>query len=127
MEGLYIRELPIDVHTKFIETHTGILKNLLDFLLPDTRVSKDETRFEKRYSLKHKPSIIRFRILDASVSQDLARLPITDLAIPIDEFTGLHLTCNTIYIVENEINFLTFPLIENSIVIWGKGFAVEQL
>jgi hypothetical protein len=31
---LYVRELPINVHTKFVEEHVGILRELLEELLP---------------------------------------------------------------------------------------------
>ncbi len=125
--GLYIRELPIDVHTKFIETHIRILKTLLDFLLPEDGVRPNETEFEKRYGLKQKPGRIRFRILDAAITENVFPEGITDISMPSGEFQTLNLNCRFIFIVENEMNFLAFPEKEKSIVIWGKGFAVENL
>ena len=31
------------------------------------------------------------------------------------------------YIVENKVNFLTFPAVAKSIVIWGKGYGVASI
>ncbi|MCP4146792.1 MAG: hypothetical protein GY757_03485, partial [bacterium] len=33
--GLYIRELPIKVHTKFVEQHKAILREMLEHLIPE--------------------------------------------------------------------------------------------
>ena len=48
----YIRELPIDVHTKFIEENKPILKSLPHVLIPD-RIDANESVFEKRFYLKY--------------------------------------------------------------------------
>lgn len=127
LPDIYARELPIDVHTKFIETHTGILKSLLDVLLPEKSINQDTNQFEKRYGLKYKPSLIRFRILDYDVNNDFIKPGIEDISIPVFDFQGLSLSCRNVFIVENEINYLTFPAVDKSIVIWGKGYAVENL
>ena len=50
--NLYIRELPINVHTKFIEQNQGILNELLSAILPDDAINKEETDFEKRFGLR---------------------------------------------------------------------------
>ena len=46
--NLYIRELPIQIHTKFIENNKAIIKELLDILIPE-HINKNETNFEKRF------------------------------------------------------------------------------
>ena len=51
------------VHTKFIETHIGILKSLLDELIPD-KTQREEDIFEKRYKIKYAEPRIRIRFLD---------------------------------------------------------------
>ena len=127
VDGFYIRELPVKVHTKFIEQHKGILKSIFDVILPEGRINSQENNFEKRYGLRFKPPVVRFRTLDDSVSIELAKLKFSDLAVPVSEFESLAIAPTKVFIVENEINFLTFPLVEDSIVIWGKGFAVENL
>ena len=60
---LYIRELPIRVHTKFIESHKGIIKDLLEILIPEV-INEDENRFERRFNLKYDEPLVRFRIID---------------------------------------------------------------
>ena len=120
---LYIRELPIQVHTKFIENNKGIIRELLDIIITEY-ISADEKQFENRFNLKYDEPLVRFRILDESVSQQLFG-GIYDISIPISEFQHLSLPIRTIYVVENKINMLTFPIIKNSIVVWGHGFGVD--
>ena len=124
--GLYIRELPIRVHTKFIEANKGILKKLLDYLLPTAMIQTDENTFEKRFGLKFKEDLIRIRILDRNITIKTLK-GISDLALPLSQFAGLNLECGKVFIVENIMNFLTFPVVPQSVVIWGRGFAVENL
>ena len=126
---LYIRELPITVHTKFIEKKAPILKELLDILIaPFTK--KDKTKFEKRFNLKYSPPLIRFKILDAKIS---ARhfSGINDLSIPLEQFNALHLNLEKVIIVENKTNLhtiaLTLPEMEKTMVIFGSGFKVQNL
>ena len=120
---LYIRELPIQVHTKFIENNTGIIRELLDIIIAEY-VNFEEKKFEPHFNLKYDEPIARFRILDESVSQQQFG-GVEDISIPISEFRHLCLPIQTIYVVENKINMLTFPSKRDSIVIWGHGFGVD--
>lgn len=120
---LYIRELPIQVHTKFIENNSGIIRELLDILIADY-VNIEERKFEARYNLKYDEPLVRFRLLDEAISQQLFG-GIDDISLPISEFQHLSLPIHTVYVVENKINMLTFPVKRNSIVIWGHGFGVD--
>ncbi|MBP5456221.1 MAG: hypothetical protein J6Y37_06950 [Paludibacteraceae bacterium] len=122
---LYIRELPINVHTKFIENNKGIIKELLDIIIGDY-VNADEKQFEVRFNLKFDEPIVRFRILDKTVSQSVFA-GVTDLSIPISQFQLLSIPIQIVYIVENKINMLSFPIRNDSIVIWGHGFGIEVL
>ncbi len=65
---IYLRQVDISgVDTKFIETRKGLLMELLDLVLPplayDPQFSGAQA-FERRYGLRTKPSLIRFRLLD---------------------------------------------------------------
>ncbi|MGE0930884.1 Wadjet anti-phage system protein JetD domain-containing protein [Cytophagales bacterium EPR-FJ-38] len=119
----YIRELPIPVHTKFIEENKGILRLLLDELVPDI-VNTSENHFEKRFFLKYDQSLIRFRLLDKSCWGEISY---DDITIPIEQFKSTTLKCSRVFIIENKMNFLAFPKVSHSIAIWGKGFAVDSL
>ena len=120
---LYVRELPIQVHTKYIENNSGIIRELLDIIIAEY-VNFEEKKFEPHFNLKYDESLVRFRILDESVSQQLFE-GIDDIGIPISEFQKIALPIHTVYIVENKMNMLTFPNKDNSIVIWGHGFGVD--
>ena len=120
---LYIRELPINVHTKFIEIHKSIIKELLEIII-DKYVNTAETRFEARFNLKYDEPIIRFRILDKEISQNNF-YGIEDISTPITQFKAIEIPVDTVYVVENKMNMLTFPYKSKSIVLWGHGFGVD--
>ncbi|HBF20704.1 MAG: hypothetical protein CMI36_16460 [Owenweeksia sp.] len=119
----YIRELPISVHTKFIEGHKKILKSLLDTLIP-WLINREATEFEKRYHLKYNQPLIRYRFLDATIQSGI---PYDDLGVPLEQFGNNPLNCEKVIIVENKMNYLTFPKVKSAICIWGGGFAIENL
>lgn len=119
---MYIRELPIEVHTKFIEHHKAIVRELLDIVIEDY-VDTDETEFEKRYHLRYDEPLIRIRLLDKSISESFFH-GIDDISISVSQFIKLQMPVSRVFIVENKVNFLTFPPVSNSIVIWGQGYGV---
>ena len=123
--NLYIRQLSIQIHTKFIENNKVIIKELLDILIKDS-INKEELTFEKRFNLKYAEPIIRFRILDKQISQKHFS-EIDDLTIPISQFVKLKLLLKNVFVVENKMNVLSFPITEKSIVIFGSGYGVENL
>jgi hypothetical protein len=133
--NLYIRELPIKVHTKFIENNKGILFELLNIVLPIesvTHVFITVKQFEKRFGLKFNQSQIRIRILDKKISENhLSGL--TDIEVTEEEFIKLRIPCEKVFILENKtnfsnlMNFLTLPQMENTIGIFGSGFSVGKL
>ncbi len=121
--AFYIRELPISIHTKFIEENKSVLNCLLDVLIP-AKIRVGEKDFEKKFGLCYKEPLLRFRLIDKTIN---SFLPWEDISLPVSQFAAKPIACKNIFIVENEMNFLTFPKVENSIVLWGKGFAVESL
>ncbi|MGN0032591.1 MAG: Wadjet anti-phage system protein JetD domain-containing protein [Candidatus Limimorpha sp.] len=123
--NLYIRELPIKVHTKFIENNKGIIRELLDIIISE-HINANEKQFEKRYNLRYDEPLVRFRILDSSICQQ-SLSGVEDCSIPISQFQKLNLPIDIVYVVENKMNLLTFPLIEKSIVVWGHGFGVDLM
>jgi hypothetical protein len=127
----YIRELPIEVHTKFIEDNKIILRSLLDFLIGD-HINKDENNFEKRFNLKYSQPLIRIKVLDHHIAKE-SFSGLTDLTITKSEFEKMDIDCRCVIILENKTNFsniynfLTLPQKEKSISIFGKGFSVGLL
>jgi len=123
--NVYIRELPIAVHTKFIEDNTKIIKELLDILIAD-HINQNEKDFEKRFNLKYAEPIVRFRVLDKNICLTYFS-GIDDMSIPISQFEKLTLPLRKVFVVENKMNVLTFPIITDSIVIFGSGYSIEIL
>lgn len=124
--AMYIRELPIAVHTKFIEQHTGILTHLFDALLPTDAVQVDEKQFERRYGLRFDMPLIRIRLLDPPLQTRLG-LPFSNIAAPTLELAKLPCAGLRCIIVENKMVFLTMPPLPGTITIFGGGFQVELL
>jgi len=127
--NIYLRELSISgVDTKFIEKNKKALDTLLSLLLDranyKVEISKlSNNGFEKKYYLKYDKPLVRFRILDET--QTLCGLG--DLSLPIEKFKELTLKANDIFIVENKMTMLSFPLRKNAMVIFGSGYAVSAL
>jgi hypothetical protein len=121
--GCYVRQLPVAVHTKFIEEHRGILQILLDLLLPPSLVNPGASDFEGRYFLRSPESLVRLRFLDTALAVE----GLDDLAVPLSRFQALGLRCRTVFIVENLMTFLAFPGVEEAVCVWGSGFQAARL
>ena len=122
----YIRELPIEVHTKFIEQHKGILNELLtlllpDFLIDDSYTGTKEHHFERRYGLKYDETLVRYRSLEAQATG------VSDFSIRYTDFAKHEIPSRRVIITENKMNFLTLPNLENTLSIWGGGFNLHIL
>jgi len=126
---VYIRELPIPVHTKFIESNQRILRDLFDVLLPETVINQNEQDFNSRFGLRDKPSLVRIRLLEEQLEWQYG-MRVDDLSLPVDQLAHLlaeHIKPRRILIVENLTNFLSLPKTPNGIGIFGGGFAVHLL
>jgi hypothetical protein len=116
-------------HSKFIEARRAVLSELLDLALPPEAIETEAvgvSRFCLRYGFLDKPLRIRFRVHDPA----LALLPTgtdQDIAINQDAFNRLDLKVSRVFITENEINFLAFPNLPGSMVIFGAGYGFEVL
>ena len=125
--GLYLRRIDIPgVDTKFIEERKPLLTELLDLALPPEAIDAAVPgwrNFERRYALRPKPNLIRFRVLD----RRMAIRGLTDLSVPAQELASLDLAVARVFITENEINGLAFPDVAESIVIFGLGYGLDRL
>lgn len=117
--NLYLRELPIEVHSKFIEENAPTLRKLLDILLDPEWINKEASDFSERYKIK-KPSIFaQVRILDDSLKHAIG---FNEISLTLDDFAALKWTPEKVFIIENKACFLSFPKVENAIAIFGEGF-----
>lgn len=125
--GVYLRQIDVQgVDTKFIERHRSLLGEMLDIVLPPEAIDSQFTGvngFALRYGFKPKPVQIRFRFLD----QKLCIQGLFDITVVSDEFARLALAVKRVFIAENEINFLAFPEVPDSMVLFGSGYGFDHL
>jgi hypothetical protein len=121
--GLYRRQLEIEgVDTKFIETHRQVLADLLELVLPAEDLEQGSS-FDRRFGLREKPALVRFRILDEA--QHLHGL--SDLSVPATELAKLELGVEDVIVTENEVNGLALLPRPRTLVVFGQGYALEKL
>lgn len=126
--NLYVRELPINVHTKFIERNQNVIKDLLNILNSDY-INQFDNKFEKRFNLKFSEPQVRFKILDKEISNNFFS-GLDDLAISISQFEKLNLPIEKVIVVENKTTLyttLTLPNMNKAIAIFGSGYSVYNL
>ena len=128
--NIYFRQADIPgVDTKFIEAHRGVLSELFDLVLPSSAINHDAHGahgFAVRYGFLEKPSRIRFRLLDEQMNM-LSNTYTPDITLDATSFSSLALPVHRVFITENETNFLSFPLIHQSIVLFGAGYGWRAL
>jgi len=82
--------------------------------------------FARRYGFRDKPRHIRLRALDPAH----ALLPgggDADITLDAASFARLAPGVSRVFITENEINFLAFPQVPDSLLIFGAGYGFEAL
>ncbi len=132
---IYLRQVNLPgIDTKFIEQHRSILITLLDLVLDSTQINPNYAgvkQFEKRYGFRSKPDRIRFRITTTQQSQ--LTVADNDITLTAKDFSRLNpekqysTQIKHVFITENEINFLSFPLPQHSLVIFGAGYGFDAL
>ena len=118
----YLRELPIMVHTKFIEENASLLISLFSAVTGETFNSN---RPEDVFRLKRKPLLIRFRMKSKRWIRDEMAIPLTSFSF-LDEEEDLS-DIKRVFIIENEAVYLSFPLSENDVCVFGGGFQAAVL
>ncbi len=128
--GIYMRQVDIpNIHSKFIEGYRHVLAEWFDRVLPVTYINtalSGASKFCSRYGFLDKPLRIRFRLLDT----DLSWLPKgvdQDITLNQEAFNQLNPPVCRVFMTENEINFLSFPPLAGSMVIFGAGYGFDVL
>lgn len=125
--NLYLRQLPVKVHTKFIENNKSLIQSLLVVSEPTASNSIEEnkkTSFESKYGIKEKPVLVRFRSLDKKILLNVNDLQVSEMLLPLCDFesfdkANIFSKIKRIFIIENEMVYLSFPEVADSICIWG--------
>src|SRR6266567_2920480 len=124
--GLYIRELPLNVHTKYVEEHIGILRELLEHLLPAEAIVPDAPTFQQRFGLREEEPLIHVRFLGDQLEKRYG-IPLSELCAPRSQFARLDLRAQRCMITENKMTFLTLPTLPDAFALHGGGFKVSGL
>ena len=117
--NLYLRELPVKVHSKFIEENTAVLRKLLDLILPKDWVNSNENDFLGRYYIKKSNVYTQLRLLDESLKHAVG---FDEFALTLDDSALLNWLPEKVFIIENKACFLSFPKVKNGVAIFGEGF-----
>ena len=127
---VYLRQVDLPgVHTKLIEGHRAVLAELFDLVLPGEAIDATHPGafgFCRRYGFLDKPARVRFRMLDPTVRL-LPMASDQDITLTQAAFSSLAPPVTTVFITENEINFLAFPNVRDSMVIFGAGYGFANL
>ena len=128
--GIYLRQVDLPgIHSKFIEEQRGVLAELLDLTLPADAVvlaASGSAQFARRYGFRDKPLRVRFRWLDTRQSHWVSGSD-GDYTVSKSAFATLEPAVERVFITENEINFLAFPEVANSLVVFGAGYGFDAL
>jgi hypothetical protein len=128
--GIYLRQVDLPgIHSKFIEQHRSTLADLLDLVLPVDAINAQVSggaQFARRYGFRDKPLRVRFRWLDPNATDWICGGD-GDYTVSQGAFARMKPAVEHVFIVENEINFLSFPAVANSLVVFGAGYGFEAL
>ncbi|WP_256839769.1 Wadjet anti-phage system protein JetD domain-containing protein [Ornithinimicrobium faecis] len=115
--GRYLREVDAPgVDTKFIDQHRSLLAALL--AVPTTSGG-----FLGALGLRGKPELVRLR---PHPSLRLAG-GFSEVVLRLEELAAADLPVHSAMIVENEISYLSVPVPDHGVVVWGKGFEVDKV
>jgi len=121
--GVFARELPLGVDTKFVERFQPLLRVWLDRILPPHTISAAEGQFERRFGLRYAEPHVLLRLLDPGLAGELG-LPCDELSLPIRVLDALRMPEVNVIIVENKVTLLTLPPLRNCIALGGLGRGV---
>jgi len=98
------------------------------------------SQFCRRYGFQDKPLRVRFRWLGQAGQGVYGDNPLsdldgtawsglwgTDLTVTQTAFERLNLPVQRVFITENEVNFLAFPAMPSSLVVFGAGYGFDAL
>src|SRR5690606_31740736 len=128
--GIYLRQVDLPgMHSKFIEGRRPVLSELLDIILPASAIDTSVTgtsNFLSRYGFRERPLRVRFRLLDPRQALFPGGTD-QDITITQDAFARLYPAASRVFITENEVNFLAFPALADSMVVFGAGYGFDML
>lgn len=125
VQGLYIREINVPVHTKFLEEKQVLLFHILKFLNPEkgSIYARNLTEF---LGLSKFPELRKMRWLDQNLANKYSG-SITSVAFHLEQWKKVNWEVDEIWLVENLTNLQLIPKRKNALAIFAKGFALHDL
>ena len=122
---IYFREVDVPgVHTKFIERHRSVIAELASLTFArEVRAG----HLEADLGFLEKPLRVRFRSLDSSIQLVASSTDLPDITLDAASFKSLKLKVSRVFILENEINFLSFPRVDEAIALFGTGYGFSAI
>lgn len=124
--NVFAREIPLSVDTKFIEQNSGILEQWLDRVLPPDTIRADERHFERRFGLRYAEPQLLLRFLDPELQRSVGS-PWGECSVPLHSLAETPMDAESVFIVENKVNLLTFPQVPSAIALGGLGNGIVDL
>ena len=124
--GIFARELPLPIDTKFVERQEHVLRDWLDLVLPPGSIRSDETHFCRRFGLRYAEMHIFIRFLDPELQQEV-KCPWSELSLPLSALAAIPVRNAEAVIVENKVNLLTLRPRPRTIGLGALGRAVSEL
>jgi hypothetical protein len=124
---LYLRHIDVaGVDTKFVENNQQLLTRLLIATFPEERweTLPGGVPFAARFGYLSPPSYTRLRFLDPGISWFPSAL--SEVAVRTSELAEMALPASRVFVVENEVTYLAFPTLRDSVAIFGAGFSLTN-
>jgi len=116
--GRYLREITAPgVDTKFVERHRVVLSQLLG-------AGSSPSAFLTSLGLRTKPESVRLRFGAAALGLPAA---LSEATLRVEELAAVPASVRTAVVIENEVTYLSVPLPDDGLVLWGKGFDVSRV
>jgi hypothetical protein len=111
--GRYLREIDAPgVDTKLVERHRVVLARLL-------RVSASAGGFLDELGLAAKPGSVRLRFDPRVLGMPEG---LTEATLRVSELAALRPQVRRALIIENEVSYLSAPIPDGGVVVWGRGY-----
>lgn len=124
--GIFAREIPGPMDTKFISRNRRMLREWLDRILPPETIRADEEHFERRYGLRYAEPHILLRFLDTDIERACG-CPWPELSLPLGSLARMPMRVKRVIVVENKVNLLTLPGVRDTAALGGLGNGVTDL
>ena len=125
LSNYYLRNIPVQVHTKFIEVNKTVIWSLLQYYNP-SRYSVPGQSFEEVLGIKQKSYLFNLRWLDKEMAKETMN-GIEVFGLSVEELRKLQWQPDELWVVENETALYMLPDKRKGLAICSRGKALSLL